>query len=209
MSGPKTRAASSSATAASEVEEMLRAAEDELLLGLRVGSHTISSSSSSLDSDLTRRFEALKSPCVPPNRKSTTSRSRPSESRRKPLLGTYRDAIDEADLMARFAALKGPIRSDSPLQPAPAADLIKDREDSVVDDESEDGEGEGGVSKKEVDQVMQWAMDSARLDPSISDEDVQEEDDDKLKSSEEEEEKEKKKGMAKRKPAGKWLSLFR
>lgn len=110
------------------VEELLRAAQDDVLLNLRLNSHSISDDShfASLDPDLTRRFDALKSkPSVPSSSNS-----------------------DVDDLQSRFAKLKGGVGSGHGIA-------------SV---------GSGGISEPgtedEVEKVMQWAMDAARLDES-------------------------------------------
>ncbi|KAJ4774692.1 hypothetical protein LUZ62_058949 [Rhynchospora pubera] len=74
------------------VEELLRAAQDDVLLNLRVNSHSVGSDAhfSSLDPDLTRRFDALRSkPSVPCSSNS-----------------------DCDDLEARFAKLKGGVGSE-------------------------------------------------------------------------------------------------
>ncbi|XP_020590979.1 uncharacterized protein LOC110031889 isoform X2 [Phalaenopsis equestris] len=161
---------------ASEVEEMLRAAEDELLTGLRVGSHTISSSS--LDHDLARRFDALKAPRLrPPMAIQPIRTPQPSAPQSKSLETKdqiYGDPMND-DLMARFAALKS-LAS----KPEPMVDPISNREDITDDEQSEDLEDGDMVSKKEVDKVIMWAMDAARLDPSVNndeDNDLDEESD--------------------------------
>ncbi|CAL9113035.1 unnamed protein product [Musa textilis] len=60
-----------------EVEDLLWAAKDDVLLKLRVGGHIASrhTSSSLLDYDLARRFEALK---APPPHPPSAARRRPS-----------------------------------------------------------------------------------------------------------------------------------
>lgn len=73
-----------------EIEELLRAAQDELILKLSVDSHTSRSSSDYLDPDLHSRFLALKSPP-----KSKVVEETPE------------------DLMLRFAALKKSIPPSS------------------------------------------------------------------------------------------------
>ncbi|KAJ4777165.1 hypothetical protein LUZ62_061422 [Rhynchospora pubera] len=74
------------------VEELLRAAQDDVLLNLRVNSHSVGSDAhfSSLDPDLMRRFDALRSkPSVPSSSNSHCD-----------------------DLEARFAKLKGGVGSE-------------------------------------------------------------------------------------------------
>lgn len=199
------------AAEAPEVEEMLRAAEDEVLMGLHVGSHTMSSSS--LDLDLARRFEALKTPSfrtskakqpiAPPH--LSAPRSKRSETNDQSSSDVMTD-----DLMTRFAALKGPSS-----KPQPMTDPILYRDDSTDDEQNENNDGGDKVSKKEVEKVILWAMDAARLDPPVGhnkDNDVEKEsdDEDEFVMVIEPEVEEKKKKRAKGKGShGKWLSLFR
>jgi hypothetical protein len=154
-----------------EVEALLRAAQDAVLLKLQSNSHLVSSSSSaasnppaldpapgSLDDDLARRFDALRSRPPAPKRPDAAS-----------------PGMDEME--ARFAALKGA-----------AAGPEKETKVSLEDlgDESEEDE---------VEKVMRWAMDAARLDVATagggvtpSAEDKEEEEDKSSASSEEDEE---------------------
>ncbi|KAK8945323.1 hypothetical protein KSP40_PGU011187 [Platanthera guangdongensis] len=194
---------------ASEVDEMLRAAEDELLMEVHVASHTISSS---LDSDLARRFEALKSPRLPPHPKASQAIPPPQSSTPESKGLENRDRIHEDaandDLMARFAALKAPTRNLQPM-----SNPISNHVDFSADEEMDDGDE---ISKKEAEKVMQWAMDAARLDPSRSDDedndivkenDVREKDEEESESETEVDEKRRKikdKGKSSR-----WFSLFR
>ncbi|WOK98082.1 hypothetical protein Cni_G06792 [Canna indica] len=160
----------------SEVEQLLRAAEDDLLLKLRVGS-----SSSSFDPDLARRLEALKSPPPPPS--SAVPRQAPASRPAETVGSASAASADEElgkvlgdDLSARFAALKA--SSSGPR----VADLGTEKPDLVrpeartshieVEEDGDDDRDDDGVSKKEVDKLMQWAMDAARLDPSKSDDET-------------------------------------
>ncbi|KAK4263549.1 hypothetical protein QN277_028943 [Acacia crassicarpa] len=133
-----------------EVEELLRAAQDELLLKLSLDSHLASASSSTLssvdlDADLERRFQALKS-----SQSSVGIASEVRES--KPALGD--------DLFARFDTLK--VKSNPSLKKIPVVPSIEE------DDENEDDQ---------VEKLIQWAKDAARLDPSTpSDDDDNDED---------------------------------
>nr|CAB3479980.1 unnamed protein product [Digitaria exilis] len=143
-----------------EVEALIRAAQDAVLLKLQANSHLVSSSSASasapiapvddaaaaadpLDDDLARRFDALK--------------SRPPAPKPKPVGGVAAGAAAAAaaggdsgmnELEARFAALKG------------AAGPEKDARVRLDDLGGESSEDEAD----EVDKVMRWAMDAARLD---------------------------------------------
>ncbi|XP_074584729.1 uncharacterized protein LOC141840588 [Curcuma longa] len=161
--------------AEADVDQLLRAVEDDLLLKLSVG--TYSSRSSPLDPHLARRFEDLKSPPPPP---SSAVQPRPSDPLRTVTKGGASLASDDGqwgevlgdDLAIRFAALKGSSssgagRSDPGIKNSGLA--TPQRKLPFEEEEEEEEEEEGGVSKKEVDKLLQWAMDAARLDPSKSD----------------------------------------
>jgi hypothetical protein len=124
-----------------EVEALLRAAQDAVMLKLQANSHLVSSTSASasaptppsvdtadpLDSDLARRFEALKSRAPKPDRAGSGGME---------------------ELSARFAALKG------------AAGPEKETRVKLEDLGGESSEDE----EEEVDKLMRWATDAARLD---------------------------------------------
>lgn len=155
-----------------EVEELIQAAQDQLLLQLHVNSHIASASVSSssetyLDSDLERRFEALKS------RRSTVASAR-EDHESKAAFGD--------DLSARFAALKARSNPSSSSTPADAKQTPLVPAVSVAEDENEDDE---------VERLIQWAKDAARLDPSppSDDDEVEEEQDDDDEENNSEEEK--------------------
>lgn len=156
-----------------EVEELLRATEDAMVLNLSVDAHhtsrtTTTSSSSPLDDDLIRRFEALKAPSVSNKITSVPSRSGEKEK--------------DGDAFSRFYALKGGSSVESNVSP----------EGEIV-----------GKEEDEVEKLIQWAADAARLDPSLSDDEKQEDadsadddtcsdiDDDKDEEEEEEDVKKK------------------
>ncbi|XP_040382946.1 uncharacterized protein LOC121055173 [Oryza brachyantha] len=213
MSGGRKPAVSGGGDEA-EVEALLRAAQDAVLLKLQANSHLVSSSSSSpaaaapnpppsldpsaadadpLDADLARRFEAL--------------RSRPPGDPKRPdapAAGAGAGGMDE--LEARLAALKG-------------AAGRPEKGDTRVRLEDLDGESE---EEDEVDKVMRWAMDAARLDvatagadraPSATAAEGEQEEDDKSSSvssgGDEEErmelERKRKETMSKNKPKSKWF----
>jgi hypothetical protein len=183
-----------------EVEAILRAAQDAVLLKLQANSHLVSSSSSvasnplvpdpapgPLDDDLARRFDALRSRPPAPKRPSAAS---PSAS------------VGMDEMEARFAALKGA-----------AAGPEKETKVSLEDlgDESEEDE---------VEKVMRWAMDAARLDVATAGggvtprtEEKEEEEDKSSASSEEEDEdslelemeKKRKEMMKKNKAKNRWF----
>ncbi|XP_062191611.1 uncharacterized protein LOC133895369 [Phragmites australis] len=139
MSGGRKAAVSGSEEA--EVDALLRAAQDAVLLKLQANSHLVSSTSASasnppsldaaaaapdpLDADLARRFDALKSRAPPPTKPAG-------------------DGAGSGGLEARFAALKG------------AAGPEKETRVRLED--------LGWESEDEVDKVMRWALDAARLD---------------------------------------------
>lgn len=207
-----------------EVEALLRAAQDAVMLKLQANSHLVSSSSSAtapnlppsldhpaaaaaadpLDADLARRFDALRSHRpLDPNPKQPDAPSAAAAG-----------GMDE--LEARFAALKG------------AAGPEKETRVRLEDLGGESDEDEDD----EVDKVMRWAMDAARLDvatagagkakstkkddeeeeeekdqtsSSVSSEDEEEEEEEKL---EKERERKRKEMMSKNKSKTKWFSLF-
>ncbi|XP_068331784.1 uncharacterized protein [Pyrus communis] len=143
-----------------EVEEMLQAAQDDLLLKLSVDSH-MSHRRVSLDDDpdIDRRFHALKLKTTSGvaaadasafNSKSNRTNSIQVDEEIKAVLGD--------DLSARFAALKSSLptatatatRSSSSATTATSSYYYDD-----LDDEED-----------EVEKLMRWAKDAARLDPS-------------------------------------------
>ncbi|KAM0875391.1 hypothetical protein ACQ4PT_036792 [Festuca glaucescens] len=157
-----------------EVEALLRAAQDAVLLKLQSNSHLVSSSSSaasnpsaldpapgSLDDDLARRFDAL--------------RSRPPAPKR-PAAASPSAAVGMDEMEARFAALKGAA--------AGSEKETKVRLEDLGDESEED----------EVEKVMRWGMDAARLDVATAgggvtlSADEKEEEEDKSSASSEEDE---------------------
>lgn len=134
-------------TEADEVEELLRAAEDDVFLKLSLNSHMARGSSTQfIDPDLDQRFRALKSKQTPktknPIPQQLRSTSTPSDD----------------NLFSRFAALKSSL---------PAYSSSANQQAAEEDDD-------------EVEKVIKWAIDAARLDPSPpsdTDEDENSEDD--------------------------------
>ncbi|CAH9140067.1 unnamed protein product [Cuscuta epithymum] len=152
-----------------EVEELLRAAADETLLQLSVDAHPARGSSAQfIPPDLDRRFQALKS-----QPKTSTI---PNKHRKMPAPAAS-SASDDAkfpknvgegdDLFARFAALKSSLPSLSSSAGSisnPGRDEAENGKDGDVDDE--------------VQKLINWAIDAARLDPSPpSDTDCDDDDD--------------------------------
>ncbi|XP_006347993.1 probable DNA-directed RNA polymerase subunit delta isoform X1 [Solanum tuberosum] len=122
-----------------EVEELLRAAEDDVSLKLSLNSHMARGSSTQfIDPDLDQRFQALRSKQTPPKKPIS----------QKGLDNQATSTTDESDdLLTRFAALKSSL---------PASSSAKQH--AVVEDEDDDDD--------EVEKVIKWAIDAARLDPS-------------------------------------------
>ncbi|XP_008797173.2 nucleolin [Phoenix dactylifera] len=215
---------SSLANSEKDVEALLRAAQDDLLLKLRVDSHPISSHPSSsfsassaasagLNPDLVHRLEALKSNPPPSPAAPPPPPSKPAEKGAVAAAATE-GGDDEwgrilgVDLAARFAALKGSSSGHNPGFQRP--DLVPNLGDSN-DEAGAVTDGDDGASEKEVEKVMQWAMDAARLDPLKSDKDgdddvdgVNTDDDDEKEEEEEDLNEKKRKEMNKGKPK-KWF----
>lgn len=166
-----------------EVEKLLRATEDDILLKLSVDSHMSRGSSSQIiHPDLDRRFQALRS--------SSKSNSKPPSSTAKPTGNSSDTKLNKAsvvneddgdDLFARFAALKSTLPSYS----------NKNQQVEINDGDEVD----------EVDEVIRWAIDAAALDPSppSDDDDVSDDSsDDQTDDDEEDEDNIKKKGKKKK-----------
>ncbi|KAH7683433.1 hypothetical protein IHE45_05G182800 [Dioscorea alata] len=167
-----------------DVDELLRQTEDDLLLKLSVNAHTVSDSS--LDSDLARRFQALKSPTAlaPISSKPREGKGKPEneeDADRRRILGD--------DLSARFAALKG-CSSEANQSPSQSKTMMEIGGSDAEDDE--------------VEKVMRWAIDAARLDPSKGDKDDDDDDDDDVEVSDDEEIARKERNKGKGKPK-KWF----
>ncbi|KAF8117802.1 hypothetical protein N665_0008s0144 [Sinapis alba] len=133
-----------------EVEQLLQAAQDEMILKLSVNSHASRSKPDYLDPDLHSRFLALRSK---PSQKTKTK-----EQKRRPISPPKSKDVEETpdDLMLRFAALKSTLPSSSSSS-VPQSVL---RPGEIGDDADELGEDD------EVGKLIQWAIDAARLDPS-------------------------------------------
>ncbi|WZY69443.1 hypothetical protein YC2023_001683 [Brassica napus] len=154
-----------------EVEQLLQAAQDEMILKLSVDSHASRSRSDYLDPDLHSRFLALRSKPSQQQKKTTTT----TEQKRRPVSPTKSKDAEETpdDLMLRFAALKSTLPSSS----VPPSVL---RPGEMGDDADELGEDD------EVEKLIQWAIDAARLDPSPPSDD--DDDDDENRSSDNDDE---------------------
>ncbi|KAI9168810.1 hypothetical protein LWI28_002283 [Acer negundo] len=146
-----------------EVDQLLQAAQDEMLLKLSVGSHIAHLSSNQLDSNLDRRYQALKS--IPPSSTNSSSSSS-SKPKSPPVVDDDLKTVLGDDLSSRFAALKSSLAVSSASNNKDTNPKISDHDDA--DNDSED----------EVDKVIRWAMDAARLDPSPPSDDDDDDDDD-------------------------------
>ena len=136
-----------------EVEQLLQAAQDEMILKLSVYSHASRSRPDYLDPDLHSRFLALRSkPSQQKKNKKTT------EQKRRPVSPPKSKDVEETpdDLMLRFAALKSTLPSSSSASVPPS--VLRPGE--MGDEADELGEDD------EVEKLIQWAIDAARLDPS-------------------------------------------
>ncbi|CAF2149617.1 BnaA01g13870D [Brassica napus] len=153
-----------------EVEQLLQAAQDEMILKLSVDSHASRSKPDYLDPDLHSRFLALRSKPSRQQKKTKTT----TEQKRRPVSPPKSKDVEETpdDLMLRFAALKSTLPSSS----VPPSVL---RPGEMGDDADELGEDD------EVEKLIQWAIDAARLDPSPPSDD---DDDDENRSSDNDDE---------------------
>ncbi|KAK7858693.1 uncharacterized protein LOC112027281 [Quercus suber] len=148
---------------AKEVEELLQAAQDELLLKLSLDSHMSRVSPNYIDSDLDRRFQALKK-----SRPSSLSSSVVPQSQSHK---STDDNSNNSDLSARFAALKAKGSSSSSSSSA-AVGVGVGPSSNILYEEEEDDEDD------EVEKLIRWAKDAARLDPSPPSDDDDDQDDD-------------------------------
>ncbi|KAI3978327.1 hypothetical protein MKX01_013125 [Papaver californicum] len=171
-----------------DVDELIKASQDELLLKLSINSHT---TTDNLDLDLLHRFQALKS-----NNKSTSvissSSKTTADSVSKVSLLKKEKGSDSVggglqDLDSRFNALKNKSGSSS------TTEIGRLGFDDGDDQSDEDDE---------VEKLIKWAKDAARLDPSppsdddddnVDPEDDRDDDDDDLEDSDDDEEEIRKK----------------
>ncbi|KAL7149689.1 hypothetical protein ABFS83_05G057600 [Erythranthe nasuta] len=138
-----------------EVEQLLRAAQDDMLLKLNLNSHMArGSAAAAIDPDLDRRFLALKKPQKPPKVDDPTK----SVPAKVDSGGSRVDGASDDDLFARFTALKNTIPSHNKSESRSnlSGDAPANQPAAEEEEESED----------EVEKVMKWAIDAARLDPS-------------------------------------------
>ncbi|MQM18253.1 hypothetical protein Taro_051241 [Colocasia esculenta] len=178
-----------------DVEELLRAAQDDLLIKLSVDVHT-TTTSSSLDPDLSRRFDALKSHSAPPPPKRKSPPDGPSNLPGGGGVGggataTGTSIAVEGTRGGRSEGKEdGPGKQDPRESPCrlgsssfylPAGSVVRKAEcipkevyddDGGEDDNSDESDdGDDGVSKKEVEKLMRWAMDPSHLDADPSNND--------------------------------------
>ncbi|XP_062107975.1 uncharacterized protein LOC133818889 [Humulus lupulus] len=162
--------------AEAEVDELLKAVQDDMLLNLSLNSHLARVSPNYIDSDLDTRFRALKST---PSKSTHTKPSPTSYATADPPPQLPNQTLDPQpdpelkavlgdDLSARFAKLRASL-SQSPAAPisgsgggGPNTSMESFDEDEEEDEDEDD----------EVEKLIRWAKDAARLDPSPpSDED--------------------------------------
>lgn len=166
-----------------EVEELLQAAADETLLQLSLDAHTTRGSSTQfMAPDLDRRFQALKtrhkSSGISNKPLKTTAPTTSSSADNVNCHRTVGDGDDENDLFARFAALKSPL----PSYPSSASSGCNPGLGRVELENGEDQDEDDQVEK-----LIKWAVDAARLDPSpLSDTDYEVDDDNSDSHSEDE-----------------------
>lgn len=153
-----------------EVQQLLRAAQDDLLLKLSVDSHMARASSSSrtsVDPDLERRFQALKSKPQNTSTSAVSTTRTIDDDRDQVKVNTTNNigGLEADDLFARFAALKGSIPSHNRKNDIDSSEIVSREKEEESDDEVD-----------EVEKVIKWAIDAARLDPSaLSDDESSEE----------------------------------
>ncbi|XP_047966441.1 nucleosome assembly protein 1;2 [Salvia hispanica] len=145
------------ATDDDDVEQLLREAHDDVLLKLSVNSHTArGTAATAIDPDLDRRFQALKKP-------QKLTKNRDDSLKKPPKEADAASAVaEDDDLYSRFAALKTSIPSNS--TNFTRNEVVEEQEDDDDDDE--------------VEKLIRWATDAARLDPSPPSEDDDEDEDD-------------------------------
>uniref|UniRef100_A0A1J3HYD3 Uncharacterized protein n=1 Tax=Noccaea caerulescens TaxID=107243 RepID=A0A1J3HYD3_NOCCA len=129
-----------------EVEQLLQAAQDEMILKLSVNSHISSSKPDKLDPDLHSRFLALRSR---PSQKKKKDQNPQARSSPPPRSKDVEETPD--DIMLRFAALKSSLPSSS--SSSSVSPSVRLHGDEIGED-------------AEVEKLIQWAIDAARLDPS-------------------------------------------
>lgn len=152
-----------------KVEEMLREAEDAVMLKLSINSHMAHVKPSDLQPDLDSRFQALKSSTKGRNPKIMNTTILDAEK-----LGEQSSVVKEEtedDLFARFAALKASIP-----KPSVATTLSLSRGTNQADGNLlAQGDIDKHDDEDEVQKIIMWAMDAARLDPSPPSDDEEDE----------------------------------
>ncbi|KAL5543041.1 hypothetical protein UlMin_010751 [Ulmus minor] len=176
-----------------EVNELLKAVEGDMLLKLSINSHMSRVAPNYLESDLDRRLHSLKSrPSSsspnPPPANSTIAPSPPQPQQSPDLDGDPElTAVIGEDLSARFAALK------ATLPPSGSVPVIPVRSGAI------DGFDEDEDEEDEVEKLIRWAKDAARLDPSPPSDDDNEDEEKDSEPSDEEEDSDDEKGRPRKK----------
>ncbi|KAM7477999.1 hypothetical protein LguiA_026212 [Lonicera macranthoides] len=142
-----------------EVGELLRAAEDSMLLKLRINSHMSRGSSSTIiNPDLDRRFQALRS--KPNLTTSSKSHLNPELPNPPPSISSVSTNLNlnsdynpqGVDLFARFTALKSSIPAHSS---SPSLNELQKKFENGDDEEDK------------VKKLIRWVVDAAHLDHSL------------------------------------------
>ncbi|KAL9258926.1 hypothetical protein AKJ16_DCAP02414, partial [Drosera capensis] len=154
-----------------KVEEMLREAEDAVMLKLSINSHMAHVKPSDLQPDLDSRFQALKSGTKGRQPKIMNTTVLDAEE-----LGEQSSVVKEEtedDLFTRFAALKASIPKPSVATTLSLSGGTNQADGNLL--------AQGDIDKHddedEIRKIIMWAMDAARLDlspPSDNDEDEKE-----------------------------------
>ncbi|GAB2284981.1 hypothetical protein Dimus_019436 [Dionaea muscipula] len=178
MSQNRRKKSTGTGTSNDEVEEMLREAEDAMLLKLNLNSHMAHVKPTDLHPDLHSRFQALKSGSANVRKPGKVDKNETALDTDK-----FKEEDNEDDLFARFAALKASI--PKPSSSSTGSNQGQGDGCGQVDKFTVDGSflNEGKVDEHcddhevEVQKIIMWAMDAARLDPSPSSDDEEEEED--------------------------------
>ncbi|CAI9769697.1 unnamed protein product [Fraxinus pennsylvanica] len=141
-----------------EVQQLLRAAQDDLLLKLSVDSHMARASSSSrtsMDPDLERRFESLKS--KPKNTStaavSTITAIDDDKDQVKVNITNNIGGFEEDDLFARFTALKNSIPSHNRKNDIDSSEVVSSQQEEENDDEEDEVEKNGWWKKGQKEMI--------------------------------------------------------
>uniref|UniRef100_A0A803Q1T1 Uncharacterized protein n=1 Tax=Cannabis sativa TaxID=3483 RepID=A0A803Q1T1_CANSA len=170
---------STTTKAEAEVDELLKAVQEDMLLNLSLNSHLARVSPNYIDSDLDTRFRALKS--RPSKSSQNTKPTPPSTATSDPPPQLPNQAPDPQpdpelqavlgdDLSVRFAKLRASLSQSPAASISGTGGVRPNTKLESLDDEDEEEDEDDVVEK-----LIRWAKDAARLDPSPpSDEDEDE-----------------------------------